>query len=238
MTATTATTDDRPAFLFDDCCPLCRSYTAAFSMVGWTGRQPFSAIDAATFDQLDFDRARHQIPLVDLETGSVRYGLDGILGVAGERIPLAKPVLASPILRRPLDALYWLITYNRRHIVAAPPPPRGRIDCAPDHRPAAVATYVVGGSVVAATFAALGGTIAATSGVAVAGALLVGRRTDGWKINGAQAAGHLTSIALAAAGAGVLVAATPASATVASTAAAVVGVRKIWLRRWMTRERR
>lgn len=229
-----AAPDPLPAFLYDDCCPLCRGYTATFAALGWTDRQAFSSIDERTGAALDFDRARHHIPLVDPTTGAVRYGLDGIFGVVGERLPVLAPILANPAVRSGFEGIYWFITYNRRHIISAPPPVEG-VNCAPDYRTAPIATYLALGGAAAATLAAASGTATAVAVPTALAAAVVARRRPMWRIEPAEAAGHVVSVAGAAAAAGAITAAIGAPPLLAGLAAAATGLRKVDRRRWMLR---
>lgn len=234
-TTTTATTGDKPTFLYDDCCPLCRTYTATFTALGWADRAAFSTIDDTTLTALDMDVARHHIPLHDATTGTTRYGLDGILGVVRAEAPLLGAIGSHPAMRPLLDRMYWFITYNRRHIVAAPPPAEG-VDCAPDFEPRAVQAYL-GFCAAAATalVAAVGPTTIA--GAATAGAVLVTNRDSSREVNNLQAAGHAASITVAAglaAAAAKLVTGRP---DIATAAAVATTARKIFLRRWMLKTR-
>lgn len=232
---TTTSTSTLPAFLYDDCCPLCRGYTATFAGLGWTGRHPFSSIDDTVCARLDFDRARHHIPLYDPTSGEVRYGLDGIFGVVGEQLPWARPVLAHRVVRRPFEGLYWFITYNRRHIVSAPPPVSG-VNCAPDYAPAPIAAYLAWSTVTATALALAGGTAVPVVAAATGAATVARRRRPGWRVQPAEAAGHVGSVAVAAAAAGAVAGVLGASSAVAGTVALAVGARKTWLRRWMMRD--
>jgi predicted DCC family thiol-disulfide oxidoreductase YuxK len=133
--------------LYDDSCPLCKLYTRGFVKIGALpedGRQGLA--DAAErlpecVARLDLHRARHFIPLVDRDTGEVRYGLDALCTLLAERFPRLGWLFRSrlPKLAYPL---YWLITYNRRIIAGCPPPTRG-FDCAPDFALAPRLTYLL-----------------------------------------------------------------------------------------------
>lgn len=231
-----------PVFYYDDCCPLCRGYTAVLSGMGLAGRQGFSTIEHQAMADLDFDRARHQIPLRNAETGEVRYGLDGILGLVAGRYRLLAPVVRFRPVRRVLDGLYWFITYNRRHIVTAQAPANG-VDCAPDfHRPAVLA-YLAFCAVVASGLAIVSGVWPAVLGGLVAGLVLIARRRPEHGVNSYQALGHVGSVAVASAYIGtvatVLTTMVGAAGTTALAAglvgAGVTAARKLWLRRWMVR---
>ena len=228
-----------PVFYFDDCCPLCRGYTAVFAGLGLAGRQGFSTIEDGALCDLDFDRARHQIPLRDPASGRVDYGLDGILGLLADRYRWMGAIVRRRPVRRALDGFYWFVTYNRRHIVTAPPPSVG-VDCAPDFRRSAVVVYLVFCGAVATALALVAGVGPVVAAAALAGLVLIGLRRPAWSINRYQALGHVGSIAVASAAVGalVLVASSAVSpepwpSIAATVASAVTGARKLWLRRWM-----
>jgi hypothetical protein len=128
-------------FLYDDACPMCKGYTSVFEIMRWSKRRGFSTIKAVDIPGLDLDRGRHEIPLVDTETGEVRYGLDAMTTVLAEGMPLLRPVLRHAWLTAILKPLYWLITYNRRVIAGTKPPAEG-FDCAPDYHLGWRVTYL------------------------------------------------------------------------------------------------
>ena len=230
----TTTPDAR--FLYDDCCPLCRGYTAVFTGLGWADRAPFSQVDDATLDDLDLDRARHYIPLHDPTTGQVRYGMDGILSVVGESVPLLERVGRWRPVRAGLEAMYWMITYNRRHIVAGAPPMTG-FDCAPDHHPSAVRTYIGLGLILATLLAIVGGATWVVAAMAVVVTLGVLGRNPSWQIGLEPAAGHATTVLLATAGSAMLPTMLGAPGWAVAAIALAVGGRKAWLRRWILTQR-
>lgn len=223
--------ESKPTFLYDDCCPLCRGYTATFTALGWADRAAFSQVDNDVLEALDMDTARHHIPLHDDTSGQTQYGLDGILGVVSTEAPLLGALANTRPMRRVLDAFYWFITYNRRHIVTAAPPADG-FDCAPDFNPKAVATYVGFCGVASSALAVVAGP-AAVAGAACAGGALVAGRDDSRGILPLQAAGHAGSVTLAAAIAGAATKLITGRPDVAMAAVAVTAARKIYLRRWM-----
>ena len=221
----------KPVFLYDDCCPLCRGYTKTFTALGWAERAPFSKIDAITLDALDMDKARHHIPLHNTE-GETRYGLDGILEVVAASAPALGRFGRWAPMRAVLDRFYWFVTYNRRHIVTAQPPTEG-VDCAPDFKPEPVAAYLTFCGVTATGLAAAGGLPTVVGGAAAVGTALVLDRDEGWGINGMEAAGHVGSVAVATAGAGAVARAVGMPTPVVAVVAVAVAARKLWLRRWM-----
>lgn len=118
-------------FLYDDACPMCKGYTNVFETMRWSKRRGFSTVNPEDIPELDLDRGRHEIPLVDIETGEVRYGLEAMTTVVAEGVPFLRPLIRHPWFIALLKPLYWLITYNRRVIAGTRPPAEG-FDCAPD----------------------------------------------------------------------------------------------------------
>lgn len=119
--------------IFDDSCPMCRLYTLGFVAVGAIKRENrvgFASVEDSILEAIDQDRARHEIPLYDRESGQTLYGLEALLYLIGARFPWMQFLLKRVWFRRGLKPLYWLITYNRR--VMAGCRPAAGFDCAPD----------------------------------------------------------------------------------------------------------
>ena len=123
---------DNKVIVYDDACPMCQAYTAGFVKIGWLKKRTgFVNATPEMLAKLDLNRARHEIPLLDTATGEVRYGLDALFLIFGEKMPFFKPLFRSAIFRAPLFLLYQIITFNRR-IIAASVSPKTGFDCAPD----------------------------------------------------------------------------------------------------------
>jgi len=121
--------------IYDDNCPMCCVYTKVFTQMGMLeeeGRVPFSLIDQKDFaHQLDLDKARHEIPLVDVSGKTTLYGLDSMLEILAQKIPnLVKIARFAPFYFL-LTQLYKFISYNRK-IIAAQKTEEGSFDCSPD----------------------------------------------------------------------------------------------------------
>jgi predicted DCC family thiol-disulfide oxidoreductase YuxK len=81
--------------LYDDVCPLCKAYTNGFVALGWLlpeHRIGFSEAPEALLNRIDLDRARHEIPLYDTESGETLYGKEALFFILGAAIPLLKPL--------------------------------------------------------------------------------------------------------------------------------------------------
>jgi hypothetical protein len=120
--------------IYDDVCPLCKAYTEGFVQLGWLlpeHRLGFSHAPKDILDNIDINRARHEIPLYDTETGQTLYGKEALFFIFGEAFPLLKPLFKFRFFRAIIFGLYQIITYNRRIIAGSKTPEMG-FDCAPD----------------------------------------------------------------------------------------------------------
>ena len=120
--------------IYDDVCPLCKAYTEGFVQLGWLpfeNRIGFSEAPKAILDKIDSNRARHEIPLFDTETGETLYGKEALFFIIGEHKPVFKPLFRFAPFRAVIFGLYQIITYNRRIIAGSVAPTNG-FDCAPD----------------------------------------------------------------------------------------------------------
>jgi hypothetical protein len=120
--------------IYDDVCPLCKAYTDGFVQLGWLlpeHRIGFSKAPQNILDSIDINRARHEIPLYDAETGETLYGKEALFFIFGEAFPLLKPLFSFSFFRAIIFGLYQIITYNRR-IIAGSKTPQTGFDCAPD----------------------------------------------------------------------------------------------------------
>ncbi len=123
---------DQKVIVYDDSCPLCKAYTAGFVKAGWLKhRSGFSGIQPEMMAKIDLDRARHEIPLLDMKTGEVVYGLQALFLILGDRMPLLKPLFKARWFKAMWYPVYQIITYNRRIIAGSGTPSTG-FDCAPD----------------------------------------------------------------------------------------------------------
>lgn len=125
---------DNKVILYDDNCPMCRVYTQGFVRMGILAPQGRVGLAHAPSDliaPLDLDRARHEIPLLDTQTGVVTYGMDALFTLIGHRFPVFHSLFRHARFRALIYSVYQLVTYNRR-VIAGCAPTRGGFDCAPD----------------------------------------------------------------------------------------------------------
>lgn len=120
--------------IYDDNCPLCSWYSSLFVQFGFlpaAGRVPFSTIDDAVAAKIDLERSKNEIPLADISSGKVWYGIDALLEILGQPFPLIKKAGHLKSLHWLLKKFYKLISYNRKVIVAKRCS-AGAIDCSPE----------------------------------------------------------------------------------------------------------
>lgn len=122
--------------IYDADCPLCRAYTKGLVV---TGTLPADARKPSTFltsnaliDQLDPVRRRHEIPLLDLETGETHYGVDAILTVLSESWPRFTRFVRKTVLFNLARRFYAFISYNRRILFPVPAERWHILDLTPD----------------------------------------------------------------------------------------------------------
>jgi hypothetical protein len=123
------------AIIYDDQCPACQLYTSGFvkwGLVEQQNRIPFTQIThSETVSQLDLQRAKHHIPLIDLKGGETLYGLDALVFLLNQKIPFLKALLSIKPVYSFFSGFYNIISYNRRIIIPAYSPASG-FDCSPD----------------------------------------------------------------------------------------------------------
>lgn len=105
--------------IYDDQCPLCKTYSRAFVKYGLldsNGREAYSEVRIENSYDMDWNRARNEIALVNRKNNTVVYGIDSLLFVIGHSIPLLKPVLRFKPLQVLLRILYAFISFNRKVI--------------------------------------------------------------------------------------------------------------------------
>lgn len=120
--------------IYDDYCPLCTWYSGLFVKYGFLpadGRKAFSALEQEMLSKIDFEKGKNEIPLVDVTSGKVLYGIEALLEILNQRIPFIKAIGNCKPINWILKKTYKLISYNRKLIVAKKCG-NAAIDCAPD----------------------------------------------------------------------------------------------------------
>lgn len=129
------TTNLNKAIIYDDNCPQCAAYTKAFIKGGFLQKEnriSFSEVNMQQF-KIDWQRAKHEIPVIDLKTGEVKYGVDALAEILQQKIFFVQPLLNVKIIYWFMKQLYKLISYNRKIIVASTPTASVNFDCTPNY---------------------------------------------------------------------------------------------------------
>jgi len=108
------------SLIYDDQCPLCKTYTKAFVVTGVleeNGRQAFQEVTEETCTLIDRKRACNEIALVNNKTGEVIYGIDSILKILTTVIPISKYIFDFSPIYWILKKTYSFISYNRKVIM-------------------------------------------------------------------------------------------------------------------------
>jgi predicted DCC family thiol-disulfide oxidoreductase YuxK len=108
--------------IYDDGCPMCQAYTAAFVATGILhkqGRKNFSNVDAAVLELIDRSKCNNEIPLLDTNSKEVWYGIDALLELLDSKIPFVKFIGNIKPVKWFLQKLYKFISYNRKVIVGS-----------------------------------------------------------------------------------------------------------------------
>jgi hypothetical protein len=87
-----------------------------------------------TINRIDQQRARHEIPLVDLDGGETLYGVDTWIYALGKQNQQMEKLLSLNWIKSSLQTLYAFISYNRRIIITSAPGRWNLLDLQPDFR--------------------------------------------------------------------------------------------------------
>lgn len=121
--------------VYDANCPMCSWYTGKMvkaGLINESNRVAFEQLGIDGVCQLNFTRARHQIPMIDQTTGEVIYGLDALALIFANRYPVLKAVVTAGWFKTILWPLYHFISYNRRVIAGGAPEADTTLSYAPD----------------------------------------------------------------------------------------------------------
>lgn len=118
--------------IYDEKCPLCKMYTGLFvysEFLDKNGRIPYHQINTLALDNLDTNKARNEIALVNKETGTITYGVESLITILGNQWPVLKKAYKIRFIKVPLNKLYFFISFNRKVIS---PSKTSKDDCIPD----------------------------------------------------------------------------------------------------------
>jgi predicted DCC family thiol-disulfide oxidoreductase YuxK len=105
--------------LYDDECPMCSNYTQAFIKTGMLdndGRQAFTAAYACNLPNVDWNRARNEIAVINKNDNTVQYGVDGILEILAHNAKWLRALFSFKPIQFLVRRLYLFISFNRKVI--------------------------------------------------------------------------------------------------------------------------
>lgn len=123
------------AIIYDDNCPMCKWYTGAFveaNLLTSANRISFSELSESPLaEQIEMQRSKHEIPLVDLAGGKTIYGVDSLVHLLQPKFPILGKLMQVQPISYLVRRLYKFISYNRG-IMAPSYPSYRKYDCTPD----------------------------------------------------------------------------------------------------------
>lgn len=156
--------------VYDDECPMCREYSKAFVKTGMLdekGREAFTEVNKTDLSQVDWNRARNEIALINRADRTVRYGVDSLIAIFENSFPSCKAILRFKPVNEVLKPLYFFISYNRK-VIAPGRVFEGNNKCTPDMNYGYRVSYIflawVLTSFILVKYFALGAPIIPTSG--------------------------------------------------------------------------
>jgi len=120
--------------LIDKDCPMCKVYGICFSKIGLVDKNtvaPYQTISNAYASQIDMERAKNEIALLNTETATTQYGIDAMIEIVAHGSAFFKKFLYSTFVYAFLLRLYRFISYNRKVIIPTLREENVR-DCTPD----------------------------------------------------------------------------------------------------------
>ncbi len=123
--------------IYDHNCPMCSLYTQGFVKWGLLEKQnriSFGELANQEFiEQVDWHRAKHEIPLIDLTKGETIYGLEALILIVSRKLPFLQKLLSCKPIYLLFSKLYNLVSYNRQIIVPSfAATTSAAFDCKPD----------------------------------------------------------------------------------------------------------
>ena len=120
--------------IYDDECPMCKEYTKAFVKTGMldkNGREAYTAAVNSNHPNIDWNRARNEIAMINKKDGKVTYGAESVLTIIGNSFPVFQPLFNLSLFKFLIKRLYFFISYNRK-VVAPGKVFEGCNTCTPD----------------------------------------------------------------------------------------------------------
>jgi len=120
--------------IYDDECPMCKVYTKAFvntGMLDKNGREAYTYALQEPIANIDWNRARNEIAMINKKDGTITYGVESLLAIVGHSFPIFQPLFRFGLFKFLVRRLYFFISYNRK-VVAPGKAFEGCDACTPD----------------------------------------------------------------------------------------------------------
>jgi predicted DCC family thiol-disulfide oxidoreductase YuxK len=113
----------KKALVYDNSCPMCNWYSGKFVDAGMLedkNRVAFCEINNEMAQRIDLNKAKNEIPLVDLNGGKTLYGVDSLIAILSPRKPWVAISMKFPPAYWLAKQAYRMVSYNRRLISPLP----------------------------------------------------------------------------------------------------------------------
>lgn len=125
---------DNKQIIFDGNCPMCSA--SIKSAVKWRLLPAekvvaFDTLDPARHHQVDPDRFRNEMALIDLGDAPTLYGPDAAIHILSEKYSLFRWLARFATFRQVIRPLYQFVAYNR-YAISTPVPQPMRCACEPE----------------------------------------------------------------------------------------------------------
>lgn len=137
--------------VYDGACPLCislRDKVLRWNILPEEKIASYYELDADLQGQIDPERFRNEMALIDLGGGETIYGPYALKRIFGEKWLFVRGMFAIPGIMRPIQFVYKTLAYNR-YIVSTPRKDMPACDCMPVVPPLMHLSYLAYSLVVA-----------------------------------------------------------------------------------------
>lgn len=116
--------------IYDGACTLCIRSKNSLIRLGFVKKEnawAYQEMPDTHIHQVDYERFRNEMALIDLNGGDTLYGPEAISYLLSEKIGLLKSILSIPVFYQIFAFIYRIVSYNRTAIIA---PNTKKIRCA------------------------------------------------------------------------------------------------------------
>lgn len=121
--------------LIDKHCPMCKAYGYCFTKLGIISEdtvRPYQDIETDFSKDIDMERARNEIALLDTESRKSVYGLNAMIKIVSHNSELLRLILNFGPIHFVLNLIYKFISYNRKIVIPIDSTVGCGKSCAPD----------------------------------------------------------------------------------------------------------